>query len=201
MDWKDHLSFFCLFLLVLTWLPLKSEQLDCYGNSPYRNTRQGLSISFSLCGSVWVIHLHSINFSYPGECSVDLGSKYKVLSKLGVMFSVPRGPPREPGPWRTRWCSSPEAAWCQERGSRVRVQLPLNIVLLGYSPPGPVRCGTNPMVRLVGEFRGVRPPGQAVCFPRWQCQRPGCRSVWPQAKVYYPVCSCCLKVVWFAGMQ
>lgn len=34
-----------------------------------------LSFSFSLCGSVWVIHLRSINFSYPGECSVDSGSK------------------------------------------------------------------------------------------------------------------------------
>lgn len=34
--------FLCFFLFVLTWLPLKTEQLDCYRNSPYQNTRQGL---------------------------------------------------------------------------------------------------------------------------------------------------------------
>lgn len=194
---KRALFFLCFFLFVLSWLPLKTEQLDCYRNSP----SEPLSFSFFLRGSVWVIHLHSINFSYPGECSVDSGSKYRVHSKLGVMFSVPRGPPREPGPWRMRWCSSPGAAWCQKWGSRVRVQVSLNTVLLGYSPPGCARCGTNLMVHLVGEFREARPQGQAVCFPGWQSQRPGCRSGWPQARVYYSVCSCCLKVVWFTGTQ
>lgn len=55
------------------------------------------------CASYPPTHINF--FFYPGECSVDSGLKYRVHSKLGVMFSVRHGPPREPGPW-----SSPEAA-------------------------------------------------------------------------------------------
>lgn len=120
----------------------------------------------SPCGIVWVIHLHSTYFSYPVEYSVDPGSKYRVHSKLVVMFFVPCGPPREAGPWRTKWCRSPEDAWCQEQGSGVWVQVSLNTELLGYFPPGSVVCGSKLMVHLAGEFRRVRHQGWAVCFAR-----------------------------------
>lgn len=48
-------SFFFVFLLFWTWFPLKNEWFNWYGNSPYQNTRQSLSIfffsSWNLCHS------------------------------------------------------------------------------------------------------------------------------------------------------
>lgn len=112
------LPFFFVFLLFWTWFLLKNKWLNWYGNSPYQNTTQGLSIFFS---SSWcVIQLHNISFSYPVECSADSGSKCREHVQslwLCLLFLV-----TTLGAWamEMRCSHSSEAVWCQEWGIEFR---------------------------------------------------------------------------------
>lgn len=136
-------------------------------------------LSFSLCGNVWVTHLHSINFSNPGEYSVDSGSKYRLHSKLG-------------------WCSllfvaHPESLAHEEPGDAIpqglpdkrpgkRTGLKFWIISLLIHPWD--WCRTGDVLLPVGEFSEML--GTSHLSPGQWAQRPSCRIGWPEAKVYCP---------------
>lgn len=115
---------------------------------------------------------------------MDSGLKY--IRSLCLCFLFPAAHPGRLGHGGQNDADPQRMHDARSREVVVWVQVSLNTVLLGYSPPGSVACGSKLTVFLVGEFRRVRHQGRAVCFARDLAV--GVVDLWPRfTALYIPV--------------